>query len=127
HRVHVDDALAVDAIEQRVGFQAPAVASRAHPIAAIARQKHAHVHAVRPSLEPAKPATDAVVLLVATIAVDDQTLLRISQAVERNVHRNALSATELGELVSLPTRFRRGPRLDGAIRERLAPVRNDEV
>ena len=75
--VDVDDAAAVDAVQQRVGLQPPAVAVRAEAVAAVARQEDAHVHLVGAALEPAEPAADAVVL---ALAVDDRGALRVAQS-----------------------------------------------
>ena len=71
HGVYLRDVFAFNAIIQRVGFEPAALALGAHQIGAVARQQHAHVHAVAFALQAAKPAADA---LVFAVAVDDQQL-----------------------------------------------------
>ena len=58
-RAHLRDVSAFNPIIQRVGFEPAALAFRAHQVGAVARQQHAHVHAVAFALQAAKPAADA--------------------------------------------------------------------
>jgi hypothetical protein len=51
HGIDFGDVLAVDAIIQRVGLEPCAPAVGTHEIGAVARQKHAHVHAVALAFE----------------------------------------------------------------------------
>ena len=124
HLVDVDHVLALNPVEQRVRPEAAAIARRAHPVAAIAREQHAHVHLVGASFEPAKPAADAVELLV---AVDDQPALFRGQRGKGALEGNPALPAEARQRVALPLRRLGVPRLDRPLRQRLARVGDGEV
>ena len=80
---------------QRLGLKAPAVATRAGRVSAIATEQNAHVHLVSLALEPAEKTTNAVPAIVfvifigviarAPLAFDDELLIGLRQFVERHI------------------------------------------
>ena len=122
--VNVRDGAAADARQQRLGFQAGAAAVGAGNVAAVARQEDAHVHAVGSRLQPGEPAAQAEKLAV---AVDDHGLLRLAEAGERHVGRDAVIGAEGQHEAPFVPRRLGAPRLDGALGEALAAVRDDQV
>ena len=122
--VHVRDGAAADARQQRFRFQAGAPAVGTGDVAAVARQEDAHVHAVRPRLQPGEPAAQAG---EAAVAVDDHGLLRVAEAGERHVGGDAVVGAEGQHDAPFVPRRLGAPRLDGALREAFAAVRDNQV
>ena len=114
-----------DAHVARLAAQPRALAVRARQVAAVPAQEHADVHLVLLALEPREEAADAGEL--AAVAVDDDLPLGVGHLAPRRVERHAealglfLQRRELGAVVRL------GPRLHGALAQRLRLVRHDEV
>src|SRR6185295_15047721 len=64
-----------DAEVERLRLDPRARAGRTLPVAPVAREEDAHVHAVRPTLEPAEPAAHPGIL-AAAVALEDELALR---------------------------------------------------
>src|SRR5262249_54442076 len=102
------------------------VARGAERVAPIAREEDAHVHAVGPPLEPAKPATNAGIV-AAPVAVEDEGALGRLEPRPRHRGGDAAPLAELEQLAALPARGLRRPRLHRALGDRAAGVGDDEV
>ena len=126
HAVHLRDRPAADAEVERLGLDARARARGAEAVAPEAREEDAHVHAIRPTLEPAEPAAHARIV-AAAIAFEHELPLGRIELPPRHVGRDAATAAELGELAALPGGGLRRPRFEGAGGERAAGVGDDEV
>ena len=115
--------------QQRVRLQARATALRALHVGAVARQQHAHVHAVAPSLQPVEEAADPVPapLAVLPVAVDDPAAVRGRQLLPRHVDRDAAPARETDQVVLALGVARAPERADGAVGQRAAAVGDHQV
>src|SRR5262249_5333379 len=99
-----------------------AAALRAEEIGAVAREKHAHVHAVALPLQALEPAADAFVL---PVAFDDELFLLVAELAVRLFRGNALALAEIHQPGHAP--LLAAPRRDRAVGERPRRVGNDEV
>src|SRR5688500_7300808 len=122
HGAHLGDIFAVDPIVQRVWLEARAVAIRAHEIGAIARQQHAHVHAVALALETAKPAADA---LIFTGAFDDQLFLFVGQLAPGLFRRYLLALAKIQQTAGAASPV--DPRFDGTVAERFSRIGDHQL
>src|SRR5690349_16525574 len=107
---------------ERVAFEPRTETLGAHQIGAIARQQYPDVHAVAFSLEPPKPAADA---LVFTIAFYDQRLLFFRQFAPGLFGRNLFALAKIQQASGPALSMR--PGLDGAVVQRFARVRKDQI
>ena len=110
HGAHLRDVFAFNPIIQRVGFEPAALALGAHQIGAVARQQHAHVHAVAFALQAAKPAADAFVFAV---AFDNESFLLVGQFAPGFFRRDFFALAEIEQAARAPRPVE--PRLDRAI------------
>src|SRR5262245_21027974 len=122
HGIDLSDVFAIDAIIQRVGFEAAALAFGAHEIGPVARQEHAHMHAITAPLQSAEPAADTSVL---TVAVDNQLPLHVAQFApglfRRDFFAFAIIEQAFGAALAM------NPRADGALAERFTGIGNDQI
>src|SRR5439155_12460119 len=130
-RRYLIDCAAGHAHVARLAPQTRAAAIGARQVAAIPAQEHADVHLVLLPLEPSEEAADPVVVRPGpcrrTVPFDDEPLLVVAQLRPRDVEPNPRSlrgALQLGELRAV---VRLAPRLDGALLNRLRPIRHDEI
>ncbi len=122
HGAHLRDVSAFNPIIQRVGFEPAALALGAHQVGAVARQQHAHVHAIAFSLQAAKPAADAFVFAV---AFDNESFLLVGQLAPGLFRRDFFALAEIEQAARAPRPIE--PRLDRAIAEGLAGVRDHQI
>src|SRR5262249_18675466 len=92
HRVYLRDVFPLDAIMKRVIFQPRAATLVAHQVSPITRPQNPHMHAVAFSLEPAKPATDA---LIFAVALHDESFLFLRQLAPGLFRRNLFALTKI--------------------------------
>src|SRR5262249_15064213 len=117
------------AVSERRLVEARPSARLADGVLAVAREQHAHVHLVRPRLEPLEPGAHARVLPVvpASFAVDDRGALFRGELLPGDLERDLLLLAELLEDPALPRRARPAPGTHRATADRLARVRDDLV
>jgi hypothetical protein len=109
----------------RLAAQPGAAAVGARLVAAIAAEEHADVHLVLLPLEPLEEAADA--LVVGAVALDDHAALFVGEVRPWHVQADAVllgRALQLGQVRAV---VRLGPRLDGALADRLGGIGHHEI
>src|ERR1700682_1806549 len=126
HSADVSDGPVVNAHGARLGTQARSTALRAERVSAITAQKHAHVQLIFFPFQQIEKTLDATKPFV-RVALQDQMLLLWSQIAVRHINWHAMRAQPALRLRIQRAVTRPGPRLDGALLDCLAWVRNDQV
>src|ERR1700679_3774390 len=118
------DIAAIEKDSAGFGTEPFALALRAARIATIFREHDAHMQLVLLALHQLEEAVDAE---KRSLSIKDEGLLGGGEVEPRHVQRNALFASGTAQLGLIRAILRPRPRIDGALVERLALVRNDEV
>ncbi len=123
HRPDAVDRESLDLHVTRLAPQARSAAVRTDLVGAIAAQEHADVHLVLLALEQREEATDA---FVAAVAVHHERALGVGQLLPRHVEPHLAVAPVPLQVGLVPAVLRLGPRVDRALRERLAGIGHHE-
>src|SRR2546426_890943 len=126
HRAGLSDRLALNPHRARFFAQAAAATFRAGGVAAIAAQEDTHVQFVLFALEPVEESLYAGEARRG-IALEDHGALLRGKLAKGSVERNSVGSRVALHLLHERPVARLGPRLDGALVERFATVRNHQV
>ena len=118
------DRLAADPHGACLASQPRALAVGARLVAAVTAQEHPDVHLVFLPLEPREEAAHP--LPVAAVALDDEAPFLGGQITPGHVEAQAEALRDLLQLGEVGAVVRLGPRLDGALRQRLRLVGHDQ-